>query len=143
MKTCLCKQCGKRKQLEQFDKILRAGPLVEWNLRRCKECTHAEFAKRYAIPDRKKAQIEASVNWKKQHPEQHARLAREYRARYPEKTMAQNRLNYAVRKGRIKRQPCEICGATEKIHAHHVSYEPKDWYNVRWLCGVCHEIEHG
>ena len=143
MKTHICKVCGTRKSFEQFDKIIGDGPLKEWNLRRCKDCTHIAYEHRYAVPAHRKAQLDASVNWKKEHPERHAALAREYRARYPEKIMAQNRLNYAIRKGRIKRQPCEICGETEKVHAHHISYEPKDWYNVRWLCGVCHEIEHG
>lgn len=143
MATHVCKVCGTRKPFEHFDKVLREGPREPWNFRHCKDCAHVAYERRYAIPARRKALLNASVNWKKEHPERHAELAREYRARYPEKIMAQNRLNYAIRKRRIKRQPCEVCGATEKVHAHHISYESKDWYNVRWLCGVCHEIEHG
>ena len=139
----LCKYCGKTKNIKDFDKVLAEGPLKPWNLRRCKACTHLEYEKRYANPSQRKTLLSASVDWKKRNPECHAKLAREYRKRHPEKIMAQNRLNYAVKMGRIKRLPCEICGTTKKVHAHHVSYEPKDWYNVRWLCFVCHEIEHG
>ena len=138
-----CKFCGNEKDISEFDKILRSGPREEWNLRRCKECTHAEYVKRYENPVRHKALNLASSNWKRNNPDHHARLAREYRERYPEKTRAQNRLNYAIRKGRIQRKPCEVCGETERVHAHHVSYDPSDWYNVRWLCMVCHKIEHG
>lgn len=139
----VCRVCGQRKSLEQFDKIIGSQPLDHWNIRRCKSCTHIEYEKRYANPARRKVQLDASFDWKKRNPERHAALAREYRKRNPEKIVAQNRLNYAIRKGRLKRLPCEICGEAKKVHAHHVSYDPKDWYNVRWLCYVCHEIEHG
>ena len=142
MQKSVCKVCNKEKNFSEFNKTLRDGPLEKWNLRYCKECTHARYENRYANPAQRKAQLSASLNWKKSNPERHAELAREYRKKYPEKSMAQNRLNYAVRKGRIKRLPCEVCGEV-KTHAHHVSYEPKDWYNVKWLCNVCHEIEHG
>ena len=142
MQTSKCRRCGCEKPFSEFIKFLRSGPLEEWNLRYCKECVHERYVDRYSKPAQRKKLLDASSNWKKKNPVRHAELAKEYRARYPEKIMAQNRLNYAVRKGRIKRKPCEICGA-EKVHAHHVSYEPKDWYNVRWLCNVCHEIEHG
>ena len=138
-----CKICGETKDVNDFDKHISEGPREPWNLRRCKECTHKQYEKRYSEPERKKAQLNASTEWKRKNPEHHAKLAREYRKRHPEKIMAQNRLNYAVRKGRIKKEPCEICGTTSKVHAHHVSYKPEDWYNVRWLCYVCHEIEHG
>lgn len=142
METHVCPICGKRKVLTQFNKHHRQGPLEIWNVRYCKECVHKTYLKRYANPKSRKALLGSSVNWKKRNPERHAKLAREYRKKHPEKIMAQNRLNYAIRKGRLKRQLCEICGAG-KAHAHHVSYEPKDWYNVRWLCYVCHELEHG
>lgn len=42
--------------------------------------------------------------------------------------------------GSIQRQPCEVCGAIKKVHAHHVSYKPKDWFNVKWLCYICHKL---
>ena len=137
-----CKFCGEKKDVSDFDKILKEGPREPWNLRRCKECTHQEYEVRYSDPKRRKALVTASSNWKKKNPERHAELAREYRKRHPEKTTAQNRLNYAIKKGKIKRLPCEVCGTTKKVHAHHVSYEPEDWYDVRWLCYVCHKIEH-
>ena len=143
MDTHICKFCGVEKPFSEFDKQIAEGPLERWNLRRCKACTHLGYEKRYATPRNRKIQLQASADWKKRNPERHAELAKEYRARHPDRIIAQNRLNYAVRKGRIKRLPCEVCGSDEKVHAHHISYEPKDWYNVRWLCVVCHEIEHG
>lgn len=85
-------------------------------------------------------QRERARAWKKKNPDRHAELARAYRARNPEKIRAQNRLNYAIRKGVVKRQPCESCGTSERVHAHHDDYsKPLD---VWWLCYLCHKVEH-
>lgn len=46
----------------------------------------------------------------------------------------------ALRDGRLIRQPCERCGASENIHAHHEDYsKPLD---VNWLCMPCHAQRH-
>lgn len=137
-----CKHCGVEKDIAEFNKHLASGPLKPWNVRRCKACAHDEYIKRYATPARRKKLLKASINWKKANPERHAELAREYRARHKDRITAQNRLNYAVRKGLVERTPCEVCGSDDKVHAHHDSYDPADWYNVRWLCYVCHKLEH-
>ena len=87
-------------------------------------------------------------NWKQQHPEEHAAHAREYRLRNREKIKAQNAVNVALRRGSLvdgtpfARQPCELCETTENVNAHHKSYAPEDWYNVRWLCHLCHTEIH-
>lgn len=137
-----CKVCHQVKDVEEFTKHIKQGPYEPWNLRQCKQCSHEKYLYRVSIPENVAAMQNASNNWKKKNPEKHARLAREYRERNKEKTLAQNKLNYAIRKGRIQRQPCEVCGTTEKVHAHHKSYAPEDWYNVRWMCFLCHKIKH-
>lgn len=48
------------------------------------------------------------------------------------------RANYAIKVGKLVRQPCQ-CGNT-KTDAHH-----DDYYKplaVRWLCRQCHAAEH-
>ncbi len=48
------------------------------------------------------------------------------------------RVVYALRTGRLKRMPCEVCGET-KAQAHHDDYsKPLD---VRWLCQK-HHLQH-
>lgn len=90
--------------------------------------------------ERIKRQLETSREWKKNNPSRHAELARAYRARNREKTRAQNVLNYAIRKGRLTRKPCEVCGTNERVHAHHHDYRlPLD---VHWLCFQCHKKAH-
>jgi ribosomal protein S27AE len=56
-------------------------------------------------------------------------------------TQARDHVRRALKRGDIKRQPCEVCGTTWNIHAHHDDYEkPLD---VRWLCGRHHLRNHG
>ena len=138
----LCKRCGVEKDVTEFRKHHSAGPYELWNVRDCKSCVHKDYVERRANPDVYKALTEASKAWKQRNKERHAELAREFRLRHPEQIIAQNRLNYAIRKGRVTRGPCEVCGTTERVQAHHVSYKPEDWYNVRWLCFKCHKFEH-
>lgn len=143
MELQCCSKCSVAKPISEFDKQTREGPLALWNVRRrCKACIHQAYLDRRSKPKRLKAMMKSSQNWKKENPERHAQLNQEYRARFPEKVIAQNRLAYAVRKGRVIRQSCEVCGTTDRVHAHHRSYKPEDWYNVQWLCYVCHKLEH-
>ena len=83
-----------------------------------------------------------------------ARRAKVYREKYgdliaakkkifiknnPVKTRAREKFHAAVRYGKIKRQPCEVCGK-EKAHGHHDDYlKPLE---VRWLCAVHHKEVH-
>lgn len=89
---------------------------------------------------RDERQLAASRAWKKAHPERHAELARAYRLRNKAKTQAQNLLNYAIRTGHMQRGPCEQCGTTERVHAHHDDY--REPYKVHWLCYLCHKATH-
>lgn len=55
------------------------------------------------------------------------------------KKKAQNSVGAAIRKGKMVRQPCEICG-DPNAEAHHDDYSQKR--NVRWLCRAHHEEHH-
>jgi hypothetical protein len=68
-----------------------------------------------------------------------AETERRYRAAHPEKVRAHWAVYKAVKKGKLIRKPCEVCGV-ERSQAHHHDYsKPLD---VRWLCKKCHEAEH-
>lgn len=43
-------------------------------------------------------------------------------------------------RGKLNRLPCEICGTTEKVEAHHDDYTKP--YDVRWLCFNHHREFH-
>lgn len=56
------------------------------------------------------------------------------------KDIARSYLNVYIKRGKVVRQPCEVCGATENVEGHHHDYsKPLD---VRWLCRRHHKDEH-
>lgn len=56
------------------------------------------------------------------------------------KTRAHGLVKKALASGELIRQPCERCGATEWVEAHHEDYsKPLD---VVWLCSSCHKQRH-
>lgn len=69
-----------------------------------------------------------------------ARAVRAWKDRNPEKTAAHRAVGRAIRKGRMQRQPCEVCGTTRDVQGHHDDYS--DPLAVRWLCRRHHEDEH-
>lgn len=46
----------------------------------------------------------------------------------------------AIRRGAIKRRPCEKCGRVDRIEAHHSDYSKP--LEVQFLCVSCHKQEH-
>ncbi len=55
------------------------------------------------------------------------------------KSKARAALNSAIRRGDVRPQPCEVCGA-EKAHGHHGDYDKP--LEVRWLCKPHHALVH-
>lgn len=58
----------------------------------------------------------------------------------PEKRRAQKAVEAALLRGDLQRRPCERCGETKHVHAHHDDYsKPLD---VMWLCAKHHKERH-
>jgi len=114
---------------------------------RCKACNSALNRECHAKAKARGIVRKTDAEWMReyqQRPEVKDRrneLMRQYR-RDPElahRHHARDLLRSAVRYGRIKRQPCEICGA--KAEAHHSDYSKP--FDVRWLCHAHHvQIHH-
>jgi hypothetical protein len=84
---------------------------------------------------------ENNPNWKGGVSKENYRYTKLRRERYPDKCRAGEKVLGAIKTGKLKRQPCEVCGSTENIHGHHDDYEKP--LEVRWLCARHHRIEHG
>lgn len=57
-----------------------------------------------------------------------------------EKYLARRAVENAVRYNKIIKQPCERCGETSRVHAHHENYsKPLD---IVWLCPKHHTERH-
>ena len=74
--------------------------------------------------------------WTKDNPEKRRAQDARHKARHPEKVKARRLLNRAVGSGKIKKQPCEVCGE-KKVEGHHDDYAKP--LEVRWLCTDHHE----
>jgi hypothetical protein len=80
-----------------------------------------EWRKTAAVPSRDPAVI--------------AEKTREWRAAHPEAFRAHRAVEWAVYSGRLRREPCRLCGA-RRVEAHHPDYTRR--LHVVWLCRSCH-----
>lgn len=143
----VCENCLVEKNLDRFYKYKSGSPA-----RLCKDCKNAESKTNYyANIDRRKEtsrawlesdrgkSITAAYRKSERGKAAFKRGADAYAKRYPVKNAAQTMLGNAVQAGKIKRLPCEVCGA-DKAHGHHDDYsKPLD---VRWLCRKHHVDWH-
>lgn len=84
---------------------------------------------------------EKNTNWKGGITANKSAYVRRFEAKYPEKARAQTLLRQAVRCGKVQREPCSVCGSTERVHGHHEDYSKP--LEVEWLCGKHHRMRHG
>lgn len=150
MKTKKCFKCGKIKSLDLFYKH---PVMADGYLNKCKECakkdsskTRADNINYYKEYDRKRGRLEHRKEANRNRPtdkNKKAESQRKYRKKYPYKSRAIRILTYNLKKGYIKKLPCEACGCL-KVHAHHDDYNFP--LNVRWLCidhhGALHRIKN-
>ena len=133
MKEKKCFKCGLIKHLEDF---YRHPEMTDGHLNKCKECANRDARKnRRDKVDYYRSYDRARGN------RQGIDYLRKYMSENPEKYKARYTLNNALRDGKIQKHPCEICGSTENLEAHHDGYsKPLD---VIWLCSMHHSWIHG
>jgi hypothetical protein len=49
-------------------------------------------------------------------------------------------VNHAIRRGDLTRLPCDECGHTIRVNAHHEDYSKP--FDIWWLCVRCHKKLH-
>lgn len=147
MKTCF--KCNATLPYSEF---YRHPAMGDGYLGKCKECTKKDARKnreknisyyreydlkRAKTEKRKKAREEYKTrDWYKE--SQKKRMIR-YREKYMEKYVAHTMVSNGLKYGKIKKEPCEICGET-KVHAHHDDYSKP--LEIRWLCEPHHREWH-
>lgn len=152
MKECF--RCEKVKDLAEF---YTHPQMADGHLNKCKTCTKEDARRHRAANldrirayDRNRADTPARVVARKcvaavrrGDPEKRAadlESRRKWRERNKIKRATHILCGNAIRDGRLKREPCVRCGATENLHAHHEDYyKPLD---VTWLCQKCHGLRH-
>jgi hypothetical protein len=106
----------------------------------CEKCKHAAYMRVWYQQNRER--VLGQIHERRKTGEM-ATAERERYHRDPffkKRKLARCSVKNNLKRGRIERQPCEICG-TPNAHAHHEDYDrPLD---VRWLCEMHHRQIHG
>jgi len=139
MKSKPCIRCKESKAINEFYKHPQMGdghlnkciPCCVADARKHREENHAKVCaydrKRFKSPERKKKIL---------------LYAKKRREKFPEKCRARGMVLDAIKSGKLIRKPCEVCGTTERVQAHHDDYTKP--LEVRWMCFKHHrEIGHG
>ena len=144
----VCKKCGVEKPIEAYYKHAIS---VGGRQTRCIQCIAERDKERRA-----EAQAGRPANWKKKSkdPEHRKAINKAWLAKHPgfavqnqrrwydrhkDRESVKGKFAYAVRVGKVKREPCFVCG-DENAHGHHADYDHP--LQVVWLCGPHHREVH-
>ena len=133
------KKCFKCKVEKPLDEFYRHPQMGDGHLNKCIECNKMDV---------RQNRLDKIEYYRKYDRERGGRqpieYLKEYRDKYPNKYKAHCIVNNAIRSKKLYKEPCEVCGTEENIHAHHDDYAKP--LNVRWLCSAHHSqwhVEHG
>lgn len=133
----ICSRCKLPKSLNEFY-VSSQSP--DGAMGKCKECKKVEARAYY----REKHEERREYDRKRTRTATRRAAKLEYQRRRRKNKSSHYRANMAVnnaiRDGRLKRGPCEKCGAI-KAEAHHDDYSKP--LEVRWLCLKHHREHHG
>jgi hypothetical protein len=141
VKMKACGRCGAEKGEGEFGRnVAKEDGLQNY----CRVCVR-EYAREHA--KRKPAgwtRVTADMasyqrEYRKKNKARCAELKRRWYERNPERARIKEAVRYAVKVGKLVRQPCFTCGEA-KVEGHHADYDaPLD---VVWLCQVHHMEVH-
>lgn len=125
-----CPKCGAERHLVKggiFNGKVRFRPSCNSCERERIPTTNLERKRALAAEYRKKAGGSAAYN-------------KRWKSRNQEKARAHKIVETRLRYGKLSKQPCERCGATDLVHAHHDDYSKP--LEVMWLCPLHHKERH-
>ena len=129
------KQCFKCKVEKDLSDFYKHKQMADGHLNKCKACTKKDArTHRNENLERIRKYDRARGN------RQHRDYKKDYRKKFPAKCRAQNLVASAIKKKNLIREPCEECGSSESVHAHHDDYMRP--LKVRWLCASHHRQWH-
>jgi|SRR5271166_3635314 len=145
------KQCFKCGEFLPRTEFYKHPQTKDGLLGKCKSCTKFDVRVRYLSEpekireyERKRSKLPhrraAVEKYQSENPELFKEVKRRYRESHKEEISAQAKVRRAIILGRLARCPCEVCGTTDSVQAHHDDYsKPLD---VRWLCPSHHGEHH-
>lgn len=141
----ICEKCNKEFETRHSQakycpsKCRREGERDSWNKygqRNRKQ--RRKYYKGYYKKNRKKIITKTTAYHKSEAGKKAIKISdKRQREKYPEKYQAREAVLKALRKGVLKKKPCEECGI-KKVEAHHEDYSKP--LKVKWLCHKHHRI---
>ena len=146
----ICKTCGIDKDADSFYKNCRECKVCKRERARLYREKNIDRIKAYDrnrpnAKERTQKQKEYKEKMRKENPEKFDKIfhssRKRYRAKYHEKMVAHNKVNEALRTGKLERPTeCSICHIKCIPQGHHSDYsKPLD---VIWVCSSCHSKIH-
>jgi hypothetical protein len=149
MQVKTCKECSAQLPLSEF----YAHPMMaDGHLNKCKACVRSRV-KKHRSENLERIKTYDRLRSKRQHrvearlcyirsdagKKAHRKACIAYDEKHPDRQLARQITSNAIRDGKLKRLPCEICGL-EQSEAHHVAYDLP--LLVVWLCTKHHVQAH-
>jgi len=134
MKNKICILCKMEKTVLEFYKLSANRNGLQGS---CKKCWDA----RSLLNKRKNYDPVKQLEWslkRKQEGRQMRDFLRQV-VKFPEKYKARYTLKDAVKSGKVKKEPCVVCGNV-KSQGHHDDYSKP--LQVKWLCQIHHADLH-
>lgn len=137
-----CRKCLKFKHYEDFPNEKRNKDGKSARCRKCEIKRSGEWAKTKGKEKRKASikKYQGTKIGKEAKSRANKNYVPKYRKQWPNKYKAHNMVNNAIKSKKLFKEPCEVCGAIESVHAHHDDYLKP--LNVRWLCAAHHKQWH-
>lgn len=130
-----CSSCGEEKEASEYGIRMRSADGLSAS---CTVCLKKRDKARYERDKPKRLALQKAYSQTAGGKEAHRRAALKWVQENKVKRACHCIFNNALRDGKIKISPCEVCG--KKAHAHHSDYDrPLD---VIWLCPKHHKEAH-
>jgi len=129
------KECFKCYRTLPLTEFYRHKQMSDGYLNKCKECNKIDV----------RANREKNIEYYREYDRKRGNrlppgYQKEYQAKFPIKRRAVNMVSKAISGKKLFKEPCEVCGSEDHVHAHHDDYAKP--LNVRWLCAAHHRQWH-
>ena len=128
------KQCFKCQRVLPLSEFYKHPQMADGHVNKCKECNKKDVLE-HRLNNLEKIREYDRKRGNRQTPEYRSSLKKNF----PTQWKAQHTFSNAVRGKKMKREPCEVCGA-DYVHGHHDDYAYP--LTVRWLCPAHHKQWH-
>ena len=133
--TILTKQCFKCETVKPLEDFYKHPKMADGRVGKCKECNKAD------VRENRSAKVDYYREYDRQRgSRQPKEYQKQYRKRNVMKYASHILVGNSIRDGKLTPMPCEICGTSDRIHAHHDDYAFP--LAVRWLCAAHHSQWH-